>query len=161
MLAQDDDRTGLFRGGAALSLDKMTGNNYGAFSGNGNFDLFLSDKVSFRSDLYLHLGNLKNESDINLSKNHQLLVGVNYHLLSGKAIDPYVGGQVGVTSTQINDDHLIKPLIVPGFLVEGNPSFNPTSQLNFGFNYLASNYFHFFMDASYNMQITAPLLFQL
>lgn len=149
----DTQRKGLLRAGAGLSLDNLTSYNYSVFSGNGNLEYYVSDKVSFRSEVYLHLGNLKEDELINIQDNHQLLVGFNYHFKQKGEFDPYLGAQIGVATTRIGTDDPVIAIVDPlPYGLETDPTVNSVAQLNAGFNYYAAKYFHLFMDVSYNMQ---------
>lgn len=107
---------------------------------HGNFDYYLSDRVSFRGVAFYFIDNLGESSK--LQNNHQVMGGLAYHFNRQSNFDPYVGFEPGVAFVNTSD--------CKGENCETSPlGVSPLLSGTLGANYYVGSYFHFFIEGRY------------
>jgi len=149
--AQDGDasiyenKKGLLRSGLGL---KMGGSSaFSSYYASGDLEYYIDDKVSFEGESNYFLGNLTTPANYTVVNHHSILTGVNYHLMSGKGFDPYVGLKIGVGLSEIDRiNH------EDGTECYEDLQVDPMAAIQLGFNYYTGKYFHLFMETGYQTQ---------
>lgn len=105
----------------------------------GDADFYLSRRVSLRGDGYYFLDT---QGDGDLTMNHGIFFGANYHFPAGGRFDPYIGLQPGASYVQASK---VLPWGVEGADIEVTSTGNivPNISVAAGFNFYVWKYLHF------------------
>jgi len=109
----------------------------------GDMEYYTSKTISIRGSSNFFLGETQ-ESLINFSKNHSILLGALYHFKTKGKFDPFIGLEPGFTLSQLT--YNAEVLATYDLLVyqEFPTTVNPVFVTAAGFNYYADKYFSLF-----------------
>lgn len=139
--AQEENiiRKGLFRTTLTISPAVLFKSKQSLFYLHGNFEGYVTPKISIAGEAYFSLGNASSITPT-FKFNHNIFFGASYHFTKNNN-DFYLGLQPGIAITR---------LVV---LSEnsGNPKtgVNPVVAMVIGYNYYVHKYFHFFVQTRF------------
>jgi len=137
---------GLIRAQGTISLGSMFKPAVTNVYIYGNVEGYLDPKISIRGDSYWFLNSLGSTKPF--SFNHSIFFGGSYHLKTNNHFDPYIGLQPGISITQLNGPEIFGENVI-SYMYPPVPKANPLLSGVVGFNYYATKFFHFFLEARY------------
>lgn len=134
--AQQKDiiRKGLLRTQATISPSYLFSQKQSLFYLHGNFEGYVSNKISLSGDAFYHVGSSNGSENI-VRFNHSILFGGNYHFIKNNN-DLYLGIQPGINFTKLSDTKINNPQL----------GINPVFSFVAGYNFFVNPYFHFFVQ---------------
>jgi hypothetical protein len=141
---------GLLSGDASIAPGMLLKQNVSTVSIPGTLEYFWDEHVSIKADIYYQANAGLTNDSLRLIANHQLFVGINYHIHTNSNFDPYLGFQPGVAYGQVRPESKLPfQEQTPYGQVQYNASLAPVLGLSIGFNYYFFRYFHIFVEARY------------
>ncbi len=116
----------------------------------GDFDFFLSEKVSWYGEGSFFVTNTTEETSYKIKHNHAILTGFNIHFTDKKRFDPYIGINPGIMISQfgpVGDVNIA--LYNPPFTQNTRVGVSPVFSAAVGVNYYIGSIFNFFVRARY------------
>ncbi len=106
---------------------------------HGNFEGYVSKKISIAGETYFSLGNVSSAKPT-FKFNHNIFFGASYHFTK-KNNDFYLGLQPGISITKLvtSSDNL----------QHTKTGINPVVAAVIGYNYYVNKYFHFFLQSRF------------
>lgn len=142
---------GLIRAMATISPGVLLEAKMNTISLHGNFDIYIDEDISLRSDGYYYMNTLDDEKP--LVFNHSVFSGASYHFKTSSHIDPYIAFQPGIAIARSYGPYVITKTN------QANPTDDDRAQYKttadpllsgvVGFNYYASKLFHLFIESRY------------
>ena len=105
---------------------------------HGNFEGYVSKKISIVGEAYFSLGNASSNTPT-FKFNHNIFFGASYHFTK-KNNDFYLGLQPGISITKI---------ILISDINTAKTGVNPVVAVVIGYNYYIHKYFHFFVQSRF------------
>jgi hypothetical protein len=106
---------------------------------HGNFEGYISSKISVAGEVYFSLGNASSATPV-FKFNHNIFFGASYHIIKNNN-DFYLGLQPGISITKV--------LLPPECLYPAKTGVDPLVSAIIGYNYYVNNYFHFFLQGRF------------
>ena len=116
----------------------------------GDFDFFLSEKVSWYGEGSFFVTNTTQETSYKIKHNHAILSGFNIHFTDKKRFDPYIGINPGIMISQfgpVGDVNIA--LYNPPFTQNTRVGISPVFSAAAGVNYYIGSIFNFFVRVRY------------
>ena len=133
----------LTRGTLTFSTGAITGGISNPVCLTGNLEYYLDNKVSVRGDGFFKVADLNKSSY--LGNYGGLLSGIVYHPKTNNHIDPFIGLQMGLVSSEYNPQSVIMTLIAIPPSISTSPAISPL----IGLNYYANKWFHITLQGRY------------
>jgi hypothetical protein len=142
--AKDFQKDGMIRATATFAVGKPFAVNTVHAYLKGELEYQLQENWSIRGDVYVLVGQMG--ANRIFKDYHSASAGASWHFTDRKALDPYVGLQVGVlwSDTHASESDLPALPYAPQ-----QRAIDALISPHVGFNYYASNYFHLFANLRY------------
>ena len=132
-------RKGLLRTTLTISPAILFKSKQSMFYLHGNFEGYISKKLSVGGETYFSLGNAS--SNVSTFKfNHNIFFGASYHFVKNNN-DFYLGLQPGISITRL--------VLTPESIHSPKTGVNPLISAVIGYNYYVHKYFHFFVQTRF------------
>lgn len=116
----------------------------------GDFDFFLSEKVSWYGEGSFFVTNTTEEKSYHIKHNHAILTGFNIHFTDKKRFDPYIGINPGIMISQFGPVSNANITVYhPPFTGNTKVGISPVFSAAVGVNYYIGSIFNFFVRARY------------
>ncbi len=129
-------RKGLLRAQVTITPAILFKSKQSIFYLHGNFEGYVSKKLSVAGEAYFSLGNASSATPV-FKFNHNIFFGASYHVAKNNN-DFYLGLQPGISITKLVPD--------PEDLKPRKTGVNPLISAVIGYNYYVHKYFHFFVQ---------------
>ncbi|MFI5151434.1 MAG: hypothetical protein ACHQRM_17030 [Bacteroidia bacterium] len=140
---------GLLCGDASLAPGYLFSQNISTVSIPLSAEYYIDSRISFKSDIYLHVSSGMTSDSLTLLNNHQLFTGLAYHFKTNGYFDPYIAFQPGVSYAQLHSEMKEKVTVLDVTDPSYHPNIVPVAALSLGFRYFFPRYFHIFIEARY------------
>lgn len=129
-------RKGLLRTTLTISPAILFKSKQSFFYLHGNFEGYVSKKISVVGETYFSLGNVSSVSPT-FKFNHNIFFGASYHFTKNNN-DFYLGLQPGIAITRL--------VVLSENTTRPKTGVNPVVAMVIGYNYYVHKYFHFFVQ---------------
>jgi len=136
VFSQEIIRAGLIRAQLTLSASQMLSENHSNFYLHGNFEGYLTKRLSLSGEGYHYLGDLSTGAEL-FKVNESFFFGASWHLTK-RSSDVYIGIQPGIAVARLNE-----------IQTNNRPTHQATTPLFssvVGYNYFVNRIFHFFIQ---------------